>query len=312
VKSNPWALPWMAALFALAQLVSPGATGAEEGAGQERVWLGVLIDDRGLDGGIYLIATVPGGPADRGGLRRGDLLLEADGRALLRDADLSQVLSGLAPGDPVRLKVLRGGQAREVRVELARRPASSWSLPAGPPPAPPASPAPHVASSLLAEGVGLRVVEVTPDLRAYYGAPEGLGLLVTEVRPGLAAEQAGMQVGDVLVQLGEVGLRNLADAQQALSRPQDETAVVEARLVRDHEWTRLRFAIPAGLRPLGPAADVPREAPAAGPPVRPAGPRLEALERSIVAEIEQLQQRLLELERRLQQVRESRRRSEVY
>lgn len=49
--------------------------------------------------------------------------------------------------------------------------------------------------------LGLKTIVITPSLRAHYGAPEQLGVLVAEVVPDSPADQAGLQVGDVLIEV---------------------------------------------------------------------------------------------------------------
>jgi S1-C subfamily serine protease len=94
----------------------------------------------GTDTGAWIQSVVPGGPADRAGLRAGtrratfqqqawrvggDVVTKVDGRAIGQDADLARALDGHAPGDVVRLTVRRGGDERVVAVRLGNRPLQS-------------------------------------------------------------------------------------------------------------------------------------------------------------------------------------------
>jgi len=285
-------------LICAAALLLPAFVVAEDPGKEDRVWLGVLIDDENLDGGIHLVVVIPGGPAAAGGLQRGDILLEADGRGLVRSEDLESVLSLRGPGDRLRLKVLRAGNAYDRQVRLAPRPSDSGtyltpslarpSMPATPdPPAP--MPHPRAAS------YGFTVAEVTPDLRTYYGAPEEIGVLVTEVRPGRAAQRAGLCVGDVLVQLGAVEVRHAVDVDDLLPAGSTESETVEARVVRDNRSTIVRLAVPqARVRPSIPVT------------LASGAQDFETLERLIQLEMERLSRRLVELEQRLEQLHEVR------
>ena len=285
-------------LICAAALLLPAFVVAEDPGEEDRVWLGVLIDDENLDGGIHLVVVIPGGPAAAGGLQRGDILLEADGHGLLRSEDLESVLSLSEPGDRLRLKVLRAGNAYDRQVQLAPRPSGSWTyLTPGlarpsilAPPDPP-TPMPHT----RAASYGFTVADVTPDLRTYYGAPEEIGVLVTEVRPGRAAHRAGLRVGDVLVQLGAVEVRHAVDVDELLPAGSTESETVEARVVRDNRSTIARLAVPeVRVRP--------------SIPVTPTGgsEQFETLERLIQLEMERLNRRLVELEQRLEQLHEVR------
>ena len=282
-------------------LFLPAVARAADAGENDRVWLGVLIDDESLDGGIHLIAVIPGGPAASAGLQRGDLLLEADDRGLMRPEDLEAVLSLRGPGDRLRLKVLRSGDTYESQVELTPRPSSTWSFRrlAATPAAFPAAPSPPTLrrQPARAASYGFTVADVTPDLRTYYGAPEEVGVLVTEVRPGRAAHRAGLRVGDVLVQLDNVEVRCAVEVDDLLPDGTADADSVVARVVRDNRSTVARLAIPqlrARLRTTVSAAS--------------GGEDFESLERLIHQEMERLNRRLAELEQRLEllhEVRES-------
>jgi serine protease Do len=289
-----------AGVFGAAATLLPLALAQERpDARDDRVWLGVLIDDQSLDGGIQLIAVVPGGPAAMGGLQRGDVLLEVEGRGLARSEDLEHLLSRYRPGDRLRLRLLRAGRPQDRAVELTRRPSGSWNVLPVPPDAasPPLPPLP--AATVLAEpaaaAFGMVVTDVTPDLRTHYGAPEEVGVLVTEVHPGRAADRAGVRVGDVLVQLGSVGVQRAAEVDDLLwlGRALDE--VIEARLIRDNRWSVVRLAVPR----LSQAESDPAQ-------LTHAVEQFDSLERAIQREIERLRARLEEYERRLDAVREAR------
>jgi S1-C subfamily serine protease len=94
----------------------------------------------GTPRGAWIQAVVPGGPADRVGVRAGtqrrtfqeqpwrvggDIVTQVDGQTVREDADLARALDGHAPGDRVVLTVVRGGKARQVPVRLGTRPLQS-------------------------------------------------------------------------------------------------------------------------------------------------------------------------------------------
>jgi len=75
-----------------------------------------------LRGGALLLNIYRDSPADRGGLKLGDLLERIDGRNLLGTADLIQSIADSDPGRTISLRVLRGDRIVEVAVRLAERP----------------------------------------------------------------------------------------------------------------------------------------------------------------------------------------------
>jgi S1-C subfamily serine protease len=93
-----------------------------------------------VDHGSWVQEVVPGGPADKAGLRAGDrrerfqaatwitggdVVTKVDGQELRAETDLGEKLLRFMPGQTVELEVYRGGQRRTVRVRLGNRPLES-------------------------------------------------------------------------------------------------------------------------------------------------------------------------------------------
>jgi len=84
-------------------------------------WLGVSTsEDPPHDGA--LVRDVTGAPAQRGGLRTGDLIVEFDGRTIATASDLGQAVLTRKPGDTVGVVVQRNGSRETLRVTLGTRP----------------------------------------------------------------------------------------------------------------------------------------------------------------------------------------------
>ncbi len=95
-------------------------------------WLGVQIQPvspqsayrlgvEGL-GGAYVISAVMGSPAQKAGLRRGDVIVGFDGQAIEQPRDLQYQAERLVAGQSVKLEVLRGGRREFITVEITQRP----------------------------------------------------------------------------------------------------------------------------------------------------------------------------------------------
>jgi len=255
--------------------LSCGGAGAADDA-----WLGVFVED--VDGGIELIGIVPGGPADRDGLLRGDILVRADDASLAGLADLGSVLDRAVPGQRLRLELLRAGESVSLDLRLGRRRQA--------PESPRTERLPARAESVADGSLGWVIVDVTPDLRAHFGAPEDAGVLVTGVRSGEDPAVAGLEVGDVLVALDERPIREVADVERLLrDLARGETGVV-ASVVRGKQERAITVSL--------------RAAPTA--PIAPAPPgESETAEQAIRAEIERLERRIDQLRRRLSRLREA-------
>lgn len=116
-----FAVPSNLARAVMEQLVAHGRV--------ERGRIGVAIQDLtpelaegfGLAGqsGALITAVEPGSPAEKGGLRRGDLVVAVDGEAIRSAANLRTRVGLLRIGQSLRLRVLRDGRAREVELRVA-------------------------------------------------------------------------------------------------------------------------------------------------------------------------------------------------
>ena len=114
----------------IAELLERMAAGMETG----RPWLGVTLltlneetaNDLGLetDAGIYITDVVEDSPAERGGLRTGDVIVGAGGDEIARSSDLVAFLEGKRPGNEVTIDVHRDGSETSITVTLGTWPDS--------------------------------------------------------------------------------------------------------------------------------------------------------------------------------------------
>jgi S1-C subfamily serine protease len=92
---------------------------ATEPTGPARAWTGIY--PQAFDGGVVLTGVVPGGPGDKAGLARGDLILSVDGQTVASLRELYATLWQHVPGDSISLQVLREGAIRVVEVAAGDR-----------------------------------------------------------------------------------------------------------------------------------------------------------------------------------------------
>lgn len=101
----------------------------------------------------------------------------------------------------------------------------------------------HVTVSAGRGRLGLNVIEISPDLRTYFGAPTDRGVLVDTVRPDSAAARAGIRVGDIVLEVDGDAARSAMDMIDAMSdRKKGEQ--VKLAVIRD----RKRIDITATLQ----------------------------------------------------------------
>lgn len=190
-----------------------------------RGWLGVMIQpvdadlakSFGLDRprGALIAQVQPGSPADKAGLKAGDVILAFDGRPIDDTAQLPARVGATEIGKRAEVQVLREGKERTLTVTIEALPDESAQA---------AEPAAEAFGPL-----GLQVQPLDTAKRKELGVEHGL--LVRSVGEGVAA-RAGVRPGDVLLELGGMKLASAADLKQAAERVAKGRPVA-LRLLRD-------------------------------------------------------------------------------
>jgi serine protease Do len=96
----------------------------------ERGWLGVAVQDVGNDAprgrrGVQIQGVERNSPAARAGLRQGDLVTALNGERVETSRALIRTVAGVAPGQSIRLSLLRDGRSQDINVQVGRRPAGT-------------------------------------------------------------------------------------------------------------------------------------------------------------------------------------------
>jgi serine protease Do len=177
-----------------------------------RGWLGVSVQAltaelaKGFgateDAGVLVADVIDGSPAEKGGLKAGDIILEFNGKKVVAPGDLQRAVGLAGPGSTARLKVLRDKGERTVELRIGEAPEQAE---AGAKPA-------ETAKGLL----GLDVQPVTPEIARQLGVRSGEGVVVAAVEDGSPAEGAGIQAGDVIREVNRAKVRSVPDFERTI------------------------------------------------------------------------------------------------
>lgn len=129
-RVSRWSVALLLALTAVPAIAfagdaPPGAKGAAP-ARHAPPWLGVQMGD--VDGGVLVRHVLRGSPAEKAGLRDGDVILSVERAAVTRPTDVSSAVSQHAPGDALALTLRRGGQTIPITARLEARPSAEETL----------------------------------------------------------------------------------------------------------------------------------------------------------------------------------------
>ena len=156
--------------------------------------------------GALVTQVESGSPAAKAGLKVGDVITELDGQKVTDAGQLQMEVGQKRPDTTIKLQVLRDGKSMNVAVKLEEMGSRDKQ----------GNEVGENESGKPRWGVGL--ADVTPDLREQLQAPQDVhGAVVERVLPGSPADDAGLQRGDVIVQVNRHDVQSAADVQQALS-----------------------------------------------------------------------------------------------
>jgi serine protease Do len=157
--------------------------------------------------GVVINSIVPGGPADKAGLKTGDVILKFNGKDVNDSNLLRNEIAGTPPGTEVTFTILRGGNQQDIRARLGELTGES---------APAQEPGGGEEGS---SKLGITVVPLTPDIAGQLGLRRGAqGVVITDVDAGGPAAQAGLQRGDLIQEVNRQPVRTLGDMRGALQR----------------------------------------------------------------------------------------------
>jgi len=269
------ALFGLIATFALPALAGPGERHKQvfihaDDDDSEHGFLGVYLDGDNDDDGARVIGIIDDTGAEAAGLEDGDLIVGLNGNEIRSTRDLSRQMRNLQPGDRVDVEVLRDGERQSFTAELGENPhhyAFDWH-----------DDGDHSFTfDFDVEGLqehlqemgehledmdfeelgrnfsfqfsrsskpvlGVQVVQPTAELRQFVGGPDDAGVLIGKVLPDTPAEQAGLQVGDLIVALDDKEIEDADDLIRALRHTQGQTIALE--LVRDGRTITVDAFIP--------------------------------------------------------------------
>jgi serine protease Do len=173
-----------------------------------RGWMGVGIQDLtpelaqyyGIQNqkGVLVTQVFPGDPADKAGIKAKDIIIAVDDKPVGTGRELSSAVAGMAVGKQVPVKILRDGQEKTLKVQLAERKDEELAAKATTP--------------AESDELGIRAADLNPESARRFGVDENeKGVLVAGVKPGSRADKAGLQQGDIVKEVNRVAVQSVND-----------------------------------------------------------------------------------------------------
>ena len=188
-----------------------------------RGWLGVSVQGITEDiaknlkleteEGALVSDVFEGDPADKAGIRTGDVIIEVDGTGIKDTHELIKVVGRIDVGEKIKITVLRDGKRKTFRVTVTERPESSE----------------------LAQGtrdekseahLGITVQAITPEIAEHLDLADTNGVVVAQVETGSPADEAGLEGGDVILQINRSRITSLQDYRDVMARAVSSDSVL--------------------------------------------------------------------------------------
>ncbi len=204
-----------------------------------RGWMGVAIqpitkelaDYYGVKEktGVLVAKVFEGDPAEKAGIKPGDVVVEINGKTIENPRDLTVTIANLKVKETVKVTVVRDGDRKTFKVKLGKRPEENPQA---------------LASGQTYDTFGFKYKTMDPALANRLGYPaDTQGLVVVDIKEGSQARRSGVRPGDLLIELNRKKITSADDYTQQLSKIQSgDTARLLYR--RGNQVFAVRFEKP--------------------------------------------------------------------
>ena len=185
-----------------------------------RGWLGVSIQDISEDiaknlnlksrEGALVADVFEGDPADKAGLKTGDVIVGVDGEKIEDTHDLLQKIARMRVGQKTSVQVLRNGKEMTFSITVSERPDQERLI----------------ARGKTSQYLGMTVQEITPEIARHFGLRSTEGVVVSAVEPDSPAGKAGIEAEDVILQVNRTGIKDLQDYNEVMGKAADKESVL--------------------------------------------------------------------------------------
>ena len=181
-----------------------------------RGWLGITIQDLkgqlaeyyGVSGktGVLVASVVPGDPADQAGIQPKDIITKINGEVVTTSRDLTKLAAKLGVGDTANVTILRNGKSKTLEIQIGKRPMTMAST--------------SESRQKEKQGeYGFKVTDLTPEIARRFKIEETSGVIVVGVVPNSQADTAGVQQGDLIIEINHKDIGSVKDFKALIDQP---------------------------------------------------------------------------------------------
>jgi serine protease Do len=149
--------------------------------------------------GVLIGDVVPGEPAEKGGMKKGDIVLEYDGKKVENTHQFRKMIGDTPLGKKVKIVVWRDKKSETLWLTIGENTKEQVAS---------AAPKP---GKVEINDWGFKGQDITPPMAAHLGLPGTAGVVIIEVEPGSPADDENLQPGDVIIEVEHNQIKGLAD-----------------------------------------------------------------------------------------------------
>ena len=173
-----------------------------------------MVDTLGLKStqGALIADVVKASPADKAGIKPGDVVVSLNGKPVVDANQLTRDVGAFPPGQSVRLDVVHDGKSQKVEVKLTERPDEKETTSR-------AGGSGGDVDRSSGDVLGVRVQDLTPELAQRARVEPGTkGVVITDLAQDSPASQAGLDPGDVILEINRQPVTSVADYKKLVSK----------------------------------------------------------------------------------------------
>ena len=180
-----------------------------------RGWIGVMIQDltpelssyygiKGAVKGALVTEVIEGEPAYKAGIKANDVIIKVAGQQVKTVRDLTRMIADTGVGQVVRIKVLRKGREKAVKVKIAKREDSKVAF--------------ESKNNFLEDELGIEVADLTDNLVHRFNLVERKGIIITGLSNSGKGIRAGLRKGDIIKELNHKKIDSVGQFKKLIGR----------------------------------------------------------------------------------------------
>ena len=178
--------------------------------------------------GVVVTEVFPNTPADKAGLKAGDVIVQYDGQAIGSPHELQVAVERSTMGQSQKLIVMRDGKRKELTFVPEEQPKTFGQQAAEESPVP-------SESTPAQSALGMELSTLTPEIAQRLGVPQARGVVITAITPGSPADQLELKPGMVITELDRQPVNDVEQAMKRLSNVKEDGVLL---LVRSQSGSR--------------------------------------------------------------------------